>query len=63
MPDCPGIFVDLVVVSSFERLVAEEVDRLVIHASRKILVILNVLQAVSLIPPGREDVERDLTTD
>ena len=63
VPDRSGIFIDLVVVAALHRLVTEEVDRLIIDAARKVLVVLDVLQAVSLVPPGWEDVEGYLPTD
>ena len=63
MSDRSGIFVNLIVVSSLERLVAEEVNGLVIDTPGKILVVLDVLQAVPLIPPRGENVEGDLATN
>src|ERR1700761_4293602 len=67
MTDGSGIFVDLPVVSAWESFVAEEVDVLVVDARTaglaRIRFGFNVLQAVSLVPAVREDVEGDLTTD
>lgn len=60
--DCAGVLVNLVVVTSDETLVAEEVDVLVIGAG-DILLGRNVLQGVGLVPAGREDIERDLTAN
>ena len=51
------------VVAAFERLVAEEVDRLVLDAARNILFVLDVLQAISLVPAIWEDVKGDLAAD
>lgn len=59
----PRVLIDLVVIAALHCLVTEEVDGLVVHPSRHILVILNVLQAVCLVPACREDVEGDLTAD
>ena len=56
------VFVDLIIISSDESLVAEEVDGLVFD-TRDALFSLDVLQAVGLIPTSGEDIERDLTTD
>lgn len=60
--DCSGILINLVVVSSDETLVAEEVDVLVIGAG-KLLLGRNVLQGIGLVPAGREDIERDLAAN
>jgi hypothetical protein len=54
---------DLVVVAALHRLVAEEVDRGVLDASRLLGLVLQVLQAVRLVPAGREDVEGYLAAD
>jgi transcriptional regulator of aromatic amino acid metabolism len=56
------VFVNLVIVSSDEGLIAEEVDGRVFD-TRDVLLRLNVLQAVGLVPAGGEDIERDLTAD
>lgn len=61
--DCPRIAVDLVVVSSLVSLVTEEVDRLVLDTSRLLRLVLEVLQAVGLVPSGREHVEGYLAAD
>jgi hypothetical protein len=53
---------DLVVVAALVRLVAEEVDLGVLDAG-DLLLGLDVLQAVSLVPAGREDVKGDLSAD
>lgn len=57
MTDRPGVLEDLVVVASLERLVAKEMDRRVLDATWKVLLVLNVLQAIAFVPAGREDVE------
>ena len=59
----PRILEDLVVVAALERLVAEEMDGRVFNATWEVLLVLDVLQAVSLVPSGREDVEGDLAAD
>jgi len=58
----PGIGVDLIVIASNKALVTEEVNVPVIGAS-DILLRCNMLEAVSLIPASREDIERDLATN
>lgn len=52
--------VHLVVVAALERLVAEEMDRLVLDTIGSARLGLDVLQAICLVPSGGEDVERDL---
>lgn len=56
------IAVDFPVISTFESLVSEEVDGSILDASA-LLFSFNVLEAVSLVPSGGENVERDLATD
>jgi hypothetical protein len=63
MANRPRILIDLVVVATLERLVAEEVDCLVVHSTRHVLVVLDVLKAVRLVPACWEDVEGDLAAD
>lgn len=53
---------NLVVVAALVSLVAEEVDLAVLDAS-DLLLGLDVLQAVGLVPAGREDVKGDLSAD
>lgn len=53
----PRVFVNLPVVAALVGFVAEEVNGLVFHAVRHVLLVLNVLQAVRLIPALREDVK------
>lgn len=55
-----GVAVELVVVATFERLVAEEMYVLVGDAAGFLGLVLEVLQAVRLVPAGGEDVEGDL---
>lgn len=62
VPNGPRVCEDLVVVSTREGLVAKEVDGLVFDTG-DVLLGLDVLQAVSLVPTGWEDVERDLAAD
>lgn len=57
-----GVGVNLIVIASNKALVSEEVNILVLGAS-DVLLSCNMLQAVSLIPASREDIERNLTTD
>ena len=63
MSDRSGVFKDLIVVPTFESLVAEEMNGGVVNASGQVLLVLDVLQAVSLVPASREHVERDLAAD
>lgn len=58
----PLIRENLVVISSRETLVAEEVNSLVLDAGNVFLG-LDVLQAVGLVPASREDIEGDLSSD
>jgi len=59
----PGIRKDFVVVAALERLVAEEVNRGELDAPFLVALVLEVPEAVSLVPPVGEDVKRDLTAD
>ena len=61
--DGAGVAVDLVVVAALFGLVAEEVDRGVGDAVGLLGLVLEVRQAVGLVPAGREDVEGDLAAD
>lgn len=56
MSDSAAILEDLVVVTALESLVTEEVDGGVVDAA-DVLLSLDVLETVSLVPAGREDVE------
>lgn len=60
MPNRPRIFKDFVVVPALERLVAKEVHRGVCDPARLLGLVLQVLQAVRLVPAGGEHVKRDL---
>lgn len=66
MADGSRVAVNLPVVTSLECLVAEEVDVLVVD-SREILggvgFSFHVLQAISLVPTGGEDIERNLSAN
>lgn len=55
--------VDLVVVAALAGLVAEEVDSGVADATGLLGLVLEVLQAVRLVPARGEDVEGDLAAD
>lgn len=61
--DSPGVLVNLVVVAALEGLVAKEVDGGVLDAVGLLGLVLEVLQAVGLVPAGGEDVEGDLAAD
>src|SRR6478752_4366303 len=60
---CPRVGVNLVVVAALECLVAKEVNGLVGDTVRLLGLVLKVLEAVSLIPPGGEHIEGDLATN
>lgn len=62
MPDRPAIFEDLIIISTFVCLVAEEVDGRVINTAERLLR-LKVLQAVSLVPASGKYIERNLSAD
>jgi uncharacterized protein (UPF0210 family) len=57
------VTVDLPVVAALEGLVAEEVDRLVLDAAGFLGLILEVAQAVRLVPARGKDVEGELAAD
>ena len=63
MTNRPLVVVDLPVVAARERLVAEEMDVLVVNAGETlggVFLGFDVPQAVRLVPSGGEAVERDL---
>jgi hypothetical protein len=61
--DGPWVRVDLVVVTALKGLVAEEVDGGIGDAAGLLGLVLEVLEAVPLVPARGEDVEGDLATD
>lgn len=63
MADRAWVLVDLVVVAALVGLVAKEVDGGVLDSVGLLGVLLEVSEAVGLIPAGGEDVERDLAAD
>lgn len=63
MSDGPRIGVYLVVITALVRLIAEEVDGGVFDATGLLGLVLEVCEAVCLIPAFGEDVKGDLTTD
>ena len=63
MADSPRVLINLIVVAAFECLVTKKVDCRVIHSARQVLVVLDVLQAVRLVPARWEDIEGNLTTN
>lgn len=62
MSNGAGIFINLIVVTANEGLVAEEVNCAVFDA-RDALLRLDMLQTVGLVPASGEDIEGDLATD
>lgn len=63
MTDRSRITEDLVVVSTLECLVAEEVNSRVVNSAWQVLLVLNVLQTESLVPSFWKDIEGDLATN
>jgi hypothetical protein len=63
MADSSGIGVDLVVVAALESLIAKEVNVLVSNAIGLLGLVLEVPEAVGLVPSSREYIEGNLTTD
>ncbi len=63
MPHRPLVVEDLVVVATLHRLVAKEVDGGVLDAAGPLGLVLEVLQAVRLVPARGEDVEGDLAAN
>lgn len=61
--DGAGVLVDFVVVAALGRLVAEKVNVLVGDAVGLLGLVFEVLEAVRLVPAGREDVKRDLASN
>lgn len=60
--DRARILEDLIVVAALVCLVAEEMDFRVFD-TRDVFLLGQVLEAVGLVPAGREDVERDLSAN
>ncbi len=64
MPHRPPILKNLPIIAPLIRLIPEKVHRRKVHlAPRALLLGLDVLQAIRLVPAGREDVEGDLAAD
>lgn len=63
MANGAGVVVNLPVVAANGRLVAKEVNVLVGNAAFLLGFVFEVLQAVSLVPAGGEDVKRDLAAN
>lgn len=61
MPCDTRITEDLVVIASLLRLVTKEMDGFVLDTCQ-LLLLLDVLEAICLVPAGGENVERDLST-
>lgn len=61
--DSPWVLVNLVIITTLEGLVAEEVDGGVVDAAGLLGLVLEVLEAVPLVPALGEDVEGDLATN
>lgn len=62
----PGILIYLIIITTLEALVAEEVNGFVVNTGQmlgRVCFGLDMLQAVCLIPAVREDIEGDLATD
>ena len=63
MANCSRIAVDLIVVATLICPVAKEVDCSVINPTGELGFVLEMLQAICLIPTSREDIEGYLTTN
>jgi hypothetical protein len=63
VPNGPLVLVNLIVVAADGRLVAKEVDGGVVDAVGLLGLVLEVREAVGLVPAVREDVKGDLATD
>lgn len=66
MPRSPLVLIDLVIVTTLEGLVSKEMDGLVVDPGEVlgwIGFVLDMLQAVGLVPAVGEDVEGDLAAD
>lgn len=59
----PRILIDLIIIAALERLVAKEVDRRVRDTAWLLSLVLEVLQAIGLVPASWEHIEGDLATD
>lgn len=62
MANRPLVLIDLVIVPPFFRLVPKEMNGLVVHPAN-LLLMLQILQAVRLIPSSGENVKGDLATN
>lgn len=63
MPNSSWILKDLIVVTALVRLVSKEMYGRVVDSPRQILLVLDVLKAVSLVPALGKDIEGDLAAD
>jgi hypothetical protein len=62
MANSARVVVDFAVVTALEPFVSEKVNGGIVD-SRDLLLCLDVLEAVCLVPAGREDIKRDLSAD
>lgn len=63
MPNRPLILIDLIIVTTLVCLVTKEVDSGVLNTTLLLGLVLEMLEAVGLVPAIREDVEGDLAAD
>lgn len=63
MTNCSRITVNLPVIATLVRLVAEEVDSRIFHSTGFFRLVLQMIQTIRLIPARRKDIERDLATN
>lgn len=63
MPNCSRITENLKIISTLKGLVTKEVNCLVLDTMRHVLFILDVLEAICLVPAFWEDVERNVSSD
>ena len=62
MPHSPAILIDLVIITALVCFIPKEVDSCIVDAA-DLLFILDMLQAVCLVPACGEDIEGDLAAN
>lgn len=63
MPVNPRIRINLKVIPTFHGLIPKEMNLCKVPVPIGIDLLLNMIQTIPLIPPGREDIKTDLSTD
>ena len=62
MPHGPWVLKDLIIITALVGLIPKEMNSRVVHPA-ELLFLLEVLQAVRLVPPCGKDIEGDLAAD